>query len=102
MYYNGRTCSISQQYIMKHLEYVTKDHIAMRTILFKLETALFLSNFLGGITALNIIILLLIQSRLSVAKASYSFKHLDTCMPMYTTPTFITKAHCLVTYVQMF
>ena len=36
------TCGISQQYITKHLEYVTKDHIAMHTIVFKLKTALFL------------------------------------------------------------
>ena len=35
-------CGISQQYITKHLEYVTKDHIAMHTIVFKLKTALFL------------------------------------------------------------
>ena len=37
-------CSISWQYIMKQLEYVTKDHIAMHTILFKLKMALFFSS----------------------------------------------------------
>ena len=35
--------SISRQYITKQLEYVTKDHIAMHTILFILKTALFFS-----------------------------------------------------------
>ena len=38
-------CIISQLYITKQLEYVTKEHIAMHTILFKLKTALFF-NFL--------------------------------------------------------
>ena len=37
-------CSISWQYIMKHLKYVTKDYIAMHTILFKLKMALFFSS----------------------------------------------------------
>ena len=31
------------RYITKQLEYVTKDHIAMHTILFTLKTALFFS-----------------------------------------------------------
>ena len=33
----------SVQYITKQLEYVTKDHITMYTILFKLKRALFFS-----------------------------------------------------------
>ena len=36
-------CIISQLYITKQLEYVTKDHIETNTILFKLKTALFFS-----------------------------------------------------------
>ena len=36
-------CIISQLYITKQLEYITKDHLAMHTILFKLKTALFFS-----------------------------------------------------------
>ena len=36
-------CTISRYYIMKQLEYVTKDHIARHTILFQLKTALFFS-----------------------------------------------------------
>ena len=31
--------------ILKQLEYVTKDHIATQTILFKFKTALFFSSF---------------------------------------------------------
>ena len=34
---------VSQLYITKQLEYVTKDHLATHTILFKLKTALFFS-----------------------------------------------------------
>ena len=33
----------SQLYITKQLEYVTKDHLAMHSILFKLKMALFIS-----------------------------------------------------------
>ena len=41
--------------------------------------------------------------RLSVAQASSSLKHVDTCMtPTYTTHTFVTEAFHLVTYVQLF
>ena len=36
-------CIASQLYITKQLEYVTKDHLAMHAILFKLKTALFFS-----------------------------------------------------------
>ena len=36
-------CRISCQYITKQLEYVTKDHIAMHTILNKLKMTLFFS-----------------------------------------------------------
>ena len=36
-------CIICQLYITKQLEYVTKDHLAMHTILFKLKTVLFFS-----------------------------------------------------------
>ena len=36
-------CIISQLYFTKQLEYVTKDHIATHTILFKFRTALFFS-----------------------------------------------------------
>ena len=34
-------CSIRWLYITKQLEYVTKDHVATHTILFKLKMALF-------------------------------------------------------------
>ena len=38
-------CSIHNNYILKQLEYITKDHIATHTILFiKLKTALFFSS----------------------------------------------------------
>ena len=37
------SCIISQLYFTKQLEYVTKDHIAMHTILLKLKMALFFS-----------------------------------------------------------
>ena len=37
------TSSNSRYYIAKQLEYVTKDHIAMHAILFKLTTALLFS-----------------------------------------------------------
>ena len=37
--------SISRYYITKQLEYVTKDHIATHTILFKHKMALFFSFF---------------------------------------------------------
>ena len=36
-------CIISQLYIAKQLEYVTKDHLATHTMLFTLKTALFFS-----------------------------------------------------------
>ena len=38
-------CSVCWYYVTKQLEYVIKDHTAMRTTLFKLKTALFF-NFL--------------------------------------------------------
>ena len=69
-----------QQYITKQLEYVTKDHIATHTILCKLKMVPFF-NLLNGITALNNIILLIIQSCLYVPQASSSFKCCDTHTP---------------------
>ena len=39
-------CSIDNKYISKQLEYVTKDHISMNTILFKLKMV----SFFSGIT----------------------------------------------------
>ena len=51
---------------------------------------------------LNDIILLITQSHLSVAQASSSFKCLSMNMPMHATPTLITEALHLVTYVQQF
>ena len=36
-------CIISQLYITNQLEYVTKDHLATHTLLFKLKMALFFS-----------------------------------------------------------
>ena len=47
-------------------------------------------------------ILLITQSRLSVTQASSSFECLDTCMPAYATPTFVTEALHVVAYVQLF
>ena len=59
-------CSISN-IITKQLEYVTKDHIATHTILCKFKMVPFF-NLLSGITVLNNIILLIIQSCLYVPK----------------------------------
>ena len=79
----------------------------MQTILFKLKTALFFNSLevYNYITVLNIMILLITQSHLSVGQASSTFEHLGMCTSMYTTSTFITEAlrsiH-LVTYVQLF
>ena len=39
-------CSIDNKYIWKQSEYVTKDHISMNTISFKLEMV----SFFSGIT----------------------------------------------------
>ena len=78
---------ISQLYITKQLEYITKDRLATHTIIFKLKTALFFS------------FLVVPRNCLYVAQASSSFERLNTCTPMHTTPTFITEAFCLVTYV---
>ena len=55
----------------------------------------------NGVTVLNNILLLITQSHLSITQASSSFKCLDTRLFMYATPTFITKALCLVTRVQL-
>ena len=41
------------------------------------------------------------QSHLSIAQASCSFKPLNKYLPTYTTTTFITEAFCLATYVQL-
>ena len=38
---------------------------------------------------------------LSIAQASFSFKHLDTHRFTYTTPTFITEVLRLITHVQL-
>ena len=84
---------------MKQLEYVTKYHIAMHTILLQLEIVLFFSFLVACITK---IILLIIQSHLLAAQASSSFKHLDMCTSTYATHTFKTKVLCLVTNVQLF
>ena len=62
----------------------------MHTILFM---ALFF-RFLGFY-----IVLLITQIHLSIAQANTSFKHHNTCMFMYATPTIITKVHHLVTQV---
>ena len=67
---------------------------------FKFKAALFFS-FLVVQLFLNNILLLIARSRLSITQASSSFKRLDTCKFMYTTPTFITEAFCLVTLVQL-
>ena len=93
---------ISQLYITKQLEYFTKDYLAMHTILLKLKTALFFSFLVVYVTVLNNIILLITQSRLYVAQASSSFKHLDTGMLTHTTSTFTTEEFHLVTYVRLF
>ena len=69
-------CIISQLYITKQLEYVTTDHLAVHTILFKLKMALFFTFLV--ITVFNNSILLITRSRLYITQASSSFKHLDT------------------------
>ena len=76
----------------------------MQTILFKLKTALFFNSLevYNYITVLNIIILLITQSHLSVGQASSAFEHLGICTSMYITSTFITEALHLVTYVRLF
>ena len=58
-------------------------------------------QFLSSITVLNNILLPTTRSRLSMAQASSSFKHLDMHTFTYTTPTFITEALCLLTQVQL-
>ena len=91
-------CSIGHLYITKQLEYVTKDHIAIHTILNKLKTTLFFSFLV--VNCLNNI-LLITWSCFSVAQASSSFNCLDMCMPTRAAPTFITEVHFLVTQVQL-
>ena len=95
-------CIISQLYIAKQLEYVTKDHLGMHSIQYYLNLKQLYSLVFCGITILNNIILLITRSGLYVAQASSSFKRLDMCTPMHTTPTFITEAFHFVTYVRLF
>ena len=59
---------------------------------FKLKTALFFRLSVVRITVLNNIVLIISQSCLSIAQARSTFKHLDTHMFTYATPTLITKA----------
>ena len=54
---------------------------------------------LALLNATLIFIILITRRRLSTAKASSSFKWLNTCTSMSITPTFITEALCLITYV---
>ena len=65
----------------------------------KIKTAYSLVSY--WITVLNNILLLITRSCLSVAQASGSFKCLDTCTFMYTTPSFVTEALHLATQVQL-
>ena len=73
----------------------------MQTILFKLKRALFFRFLVVYVTVLCNIVLIISQSRLSIAQASSSFKLLVMPMFMYTTPTLVTEALCLVTQVQL-
>ena len=52
-----------------------------------------------AITVLNTTVLVITQSHLSISQASSCFKCLNMHMFTYTTPTFITEAHHLVTRV---
>ena len=66
---------------------------------FKLEAALFFSSLVVYTIVLNNTIN---SKLLSIAQANFSFKNLDMLTPMNATPTFITKALRIVTYVQLF
>ena len=68
---------------------------------FKSKAALFFRFLLVYITVLNDIALTISQSRLSIAQLSSSFKHLDTRMFTYATPTLVTEALRLLTRVQL-
>ena len=68
----------------------------MHTILLLSNKNGFILWFLSGI---NNILLLMIQNCLSIAQASSSFKHFDTCTFTYATPTFITEVLGLATQV---
>ena len=57
--------------------------------------------FISDIIVLSNIILLLTQSCLSIAQASFSFKCLNVHMFSYATPAFVTEVLYLVTHVQM-
>ena len=57
----------------------------MHTILLKLKRLYSLVSYISGISVLNNVILLITQSRLTVAQASSSFKYLNTCTPMHAT-----------------
>ena len=67
--------------------YKKLDKIRENQILIKLTTIPYIKNSY--------------RSHLSIAQARSSFKHLDTCMFMYATPTCITAMHCIVTQVQL-
>ena len=82
------------------LEYITKGHIAIHTILFQIKNGIILL-ILSGIAVLNNIVLIITQSHLSIAQVSSSFKHLNTRMFRYAIPTLIIEALCHVTRVQL-
>ena len=54
----------------------------------------------GGFSQIQSHIVLITQSRLSIAQVSSSFKWLDTCTSTSTTPTLITEALHRVTSLQ--
>ena len=72
----------------------------MHTILFSIKNG-FILLILNAITILINIFVIISQSRLSIAQASFSFKCLNKRTFTYATPTFITEALCLVTRVQL-
>ena len=85
---------------MHYLQYITKGHIATHTIIV-INLKWLYSLVFSGTTVLNNILLLITHNCLSITQASSSFELLDTRTFMYTTPTFITEAVHLITYVQL-
>ena len=64
--------------------------------------ALFFSFLVVQLRILNNMLLLITRIYLSLAQASYSFKHLNMSTLTHTTPTFVTETFCLVACVQLF
>ena len=83
------------EYASKWLENITKDHIAMHTVLLSLVPQWY-NCFLNNIMYITNKLKLLICS----PQGSASFKHFNTLTTStYTTTTFITEAFHLITCI---